>query len=313
MTICSSRTIKKALACSLSILVLAASHGPAPAAPEAKVGTPDIARYLAGLPVAGGSALEPATKGRVWQQHKKRLDTAWASVEARQLSKIRKWSEKNVTSPQQTLFYPFSGPDFLYANAFFPTAKTYVLAGLEPVGIEPDLGNLSQARRDAGIEALQSSMNTILRVSFFRTDEMMNKLRQRAFPGVIPVLYTFIARSGHAVEKSELLVFGADGMPQVTTDSKKPDGVRITFSAEGKDEKKVLYYFSTNIANDGLKKSGFLNFLKTLAPGDAFIKSASYLPHRAHFSDLREFLLANARHLVQDDTGIPLTFFDEAK
>lgn len=313
MTTCQSRTLKTTFACTLSIAVLAAWHAPAKASPEAQASTSDVARYLAGMPVSENSPLESATNNKLWQQHKKRLDTAWASVELRQLSKIRKWSEANITNPQSTLFYPFSGPDFLYANAFFPKAKTFVLAGLEPVGSEPDLARMAPARRNSGIEALQSSINTVLRVSFFRTIEMTSKLRQRAFPGVIPVLYTFIARSGYTVEKSELLVFGPDGMPQDAADAKTPDGVRITFAAPGSDEKRTLYYFSTNIANDGLKKSGLLNFMKTLAPGDGFIKSASYLPHRDHFSDLRDFMLANVRHLVQDDTGVPLTFFGPAE
>jgi len=33
-----------------------------------------------------------------------------------------------------TMYYMFSGPDFLYAYTFFPNANTYILAGLEPVG-----------------------------------------------------------------------------------------------------------------------------------------------------------------------------------
>jgi len=37
------------------------------------------------------------------------------------------------------MFYMFSGPDFLYADAFFPEATTYVMAGLEPPGQIPDL------------------------------------------------------------------------------------------------------------------------------------------------------------------------------
>ena len=35
------------------------------------------------------------------------------------------------------MFYMFSGPDFLYANAFFPNASTYILCGIEPVGPVP--------------------------------------------------------------------------------------------------------------------------------------------------------------------------------
>jgi hypothetical protein len=35
-----------------------------------------------------------------------------------------------------------SPPNFLYANAFYPNATTYMLSGLEPVGTVPDLTTL---------------------------------------------------------------------------------------------------------------------------------------------------------------------------
>ena len=44
-------------------------------------------------------------------------------------ARIRAWSANNITTPPPTMFYMFSGPDFLYANAFYPNAKTYVLSG----------------------------------------------------------------------------------------------------------------------------------------------------------------------------------------
>ncbi len=303
-------TLRFITACLLSFALVIAALGPAMSAPATRATPDDTARYLAGLPLPSGSPLEEATKSRVWQRHKKRLDAAWSSVERKQLSKIRDWSKANIANPEKTLFYPFSGPDFLYADAFFPHAKTYVLAALEPVGEEPDLANMSRARIDNGIRSLESSINTVLRLSFFITNEMKKKFRQRAFPGTIPVLYTFLARSGKTVEKTELLVLGPDGMTRTVGEKEKAEGVRITFTAAGSDEEKILYYFSTNVANGGLKKSGFLAFLNSLAPADSFIKSASYLPHRAHFSELRDFLLANTRHLVQDDTGIPLTLIE---
>ena len=289
----------------LFFVLLCAALSPA----AAKVATSgDIARYLAGLPLSNSSSLEDATKSSVWSRHKKRLDAAWISVERKQLSRIREWSNANISNPSSTLFYPFSGPDFLYAQAFFPKATTYVLAGLEPVGREPDLANMTQEQRNSGIVALESSINTLLQLSFFRTNEMMKKFRQRAFPGVVPVLYAFIARSGFEVEKAELLSLGADGTLRTAGD--KPDGVRISFRAPNDSVPRILYYFSTDISDNGLKKSGFLTFLKTLAPGDGFIKSASYLPHRAYFSEIRDFMLQSCAHLVQDDTGVPLKYFE---
>ena len=39
----------------------------------------------------------------------------------------------------KVIFYPFSGPDYLTAHAFFPNADKYVMLGLEPVGKLPEL------------------------------------------------------------------------------------------------------------------------------------------------------------------------------
>ena len=47
------------------------------------------------------------------------------------------------------MLYMFSGPDFLYAISFFPTAPTYVLSGLEPVGEVPQLTGLTHPAVDS--------------------------------------------------------------------------------------------------------------------------------------------------------------------
>jgi hypothetical protein len=48
-----------------------------------------------------------------------------------QLSKVREFSKEYLADKHDTMFYMFSGPDFLYATLFFPNAGTHVLAGLE--------------------------------------------------------------------------------------------------------------------------------------------------------------------------------------
>ena len=106
----------------------------------------ETARFLAGLPPAPGSALAPLALEPWVQAHARYFDSEWAGLEARQLAKVRAFAAKNLTNPQKTLFYTFSGPDFLYADAFFPKAQTYILVGLEPVGPIPDVTKIAKAR-----------------------------------------------------------------------------------------------------------------------------------------------------------------------
>ena len=82
--------------------------------------------------------------------------------------------------------------------------------------------------------------------------------------------------------------------------------VSDTFAgSDGADQ--TLYYFNTNLANPGVAASGFLRFCDKLGTGDSFIKSASYLLHGSGFSSVRDFVLASSMHVLQDDTGPPVT------
>ena len=107
----------------------------------------DTARFLAGMPPSAESPLTPLTKDPAWQHHARFLDSAFAQLEQRQLSKIRSWADTNLSAPRPTMFYMFSGPDFLYANAFYSKASTYVLSALEPPGSVPDLMKLPACSR----------------------------------------------------------------------------------------------------------------------------------------------------------------------
>jgi len=291
---------------------------PAPAAAPAANSVNDTARLLAGLAPASDPTVLELSKQGSWQQHAKSFDSAWANLEKNQLGKVRAWAKANIAdahAAKGTVFYMFSGPDFLYADTFYPEATTYVLCGLEPVGKIPDLSKLPAKSLGGELRALQGSINTVLNLSFFITKQMQGDLQNHPLSGTLPLLYIFLERSGKTLKDVSYISLDEDGTVSTPAEStprssKNPaSGVRIHFTAEGSDTPRTLYYFSTNIADDGLKHNGFLKFCKTLAPGNACVKSASYLMHEGNFSTVRSFLLDNASTLVQDDSGIPVSFF----
>ncbi len=278
----------------------------------------DTARFLAGMQPSAGSPLLPLTHDAAWQQHARRFNGIFESVESRQLAKIRAWSSAKITNPQPVLFYMFSGPDFLYANAFFPKQSTYVLAGLEPTGPIPDLMKLPRGSVGQGLRNIEVSLQSILSNSFFKTNDMRDTLRDGPIKGTIPILYLFMARSGKTVRDASLIKLDEQGMEQPDDGSGMAPamgdvahGVKITFSGDD-GRVQTLYYFGTNVANDGFKASGFAKFCERLGTGDAFVKSASYLLHRDSFSDVRNFLLDHSDLVLEDDSGIPAGNFDGA-
>ena len=274
----------------------------------------DTARFLAGMQPSAGSPLA-ALADRGWQQHANYMDSAFDKVEQRQLSKIRKWSSAHLTNPRPTLFYMFSGPDFLYANAFFGSATTYVLAGLEPVGPIPDLVGMPRGSIPGILSNLHGTLQSILGVGFFITRDMSSSLNSGRLTGTTPVLFTFLARSGKTIESAELINLDDKGEVRPGDGEKVKTaarGVKIVFT-DKENRKQTLYYFSTNLANDSFKNSGFAKFCEGLGVGDGMIKSASYLLHSSEFSQVRDFLLAHSATILQDDTGIPAAQFDTTR
>ncbi len=266
----------------------------------------DTARFLAGLQPSPQSSLAALTSAQDWQWHAQALDQAWGRADQGQLAKVRAWSSRYLPSSRPLMLYMFSGPDFLYANAFFPNATTYVLSGLEPVGGLPDVARLSPSQRATALQGLRTPLEQILQFSYFITKDMSKQLRASKLTGTLPLLYVFLARTGKRIDQVSLVSLKSNG--SVTRRAKGgANGVKIVFSDSG--GQRTLYYFKTDLSNGGLKKSGFRTFCRSLGSADALLKSASYLPHLDGFSLARDFLLKQSVAIVQDDTGIPLRYF----
>lgn len=275
----------------------------------------DTARFLAGMPPSADLPLTPLTRDPEWQRHARFFDAAFGQLEQRQLSKIRAWADANLAAPRPTMFYMFSGPDFLYANAFYSQATTYVLSALEPPGAVPDLTRLPRDAVGAALYNVERSLSSILSFSFFITKQMKVDLRASEINGTLPILYVFLARSGKTLRSVTPVALDEGGSVRVGSEDAGKNatrGMRIVFA--GKDgAEKTLYYFATDLSNSGVKASGFLKFCETLAPGNSLIKSASYLLHAGNFSTVRDFILNNSATVVQDDSGIPLGYYNPKK
>ena len=266
----------------------------------------DTARYLAGMPVSKSSPLTDWTGEEAWRQHAGALDGAFQRLEQAQLAPIRAWTDRTIPVQRPTLLYLFSGPDYLYANAFFPAAQTYVMAGLEPVGPVPEV----TAANRGSLGRLRNAIGSVLSMSFFRTNSMRSDLQTGTFNGTLPVIYLFLARAGRTVEETTLVRLSATGTIVPESDAtarNQPLGARVTFS--GSDGvKRELYYFQVDVSNSGPHLEAFMTFCRGLGSADAFLKSASYLLHSDSFSRVRGLLL-EAQLILQDDSGIPLRAF----
>lgn len=318
-------TMPKVMAAAFMAAMLVMNAAPARSAETATAD--DTARFLAGLPPSSNSPLAALSKDPAWQQHARYFDSIFSREDSR-LSKVRAFSQAHLTDKHDTMLYMFSGPDFLYATSFFPSASTYVLSGLEPVGDVPTLTSLSRSTVDGTLRNLEVSLGSLLSYSFFITKNMKVQLHEGPVYGTLPILYVFLARTGKTIHEMSLVSLdgqgnfqtpdepaGADGKTKMSVRHAPPSaapGVKIVFS-DGNGPKQTLYYFNTNIADGSIERSGFLAFCSKLGVADSFIKSASYLLHTGGFDKVRTLLLDHSATILQDDSGIPLAYFDRKK
>lgn len=278
----------------------------------------DTARFLAGMSPDSGSPLAALANSPAFTEQRRAFDSIFEQEDKNTLSKVRAFSAAHLGHSHDTMLYMFSGPDFLYASSFFPHASTYVFAGLEPVGDIPQLNNLPRGAVEQTLQNLRASTYTILHLSFFITKNMRSQLSEGPVFGTLPVLYVFMARTGKTLHEASFVSLDADGNFIAPNDANKhgegevTHGLKIVFS-DGSGPNQTLYYFSTDLSDGGVKRSGFLAFCAKLGAADSFVKSASYLMHSGGFTTVRSFLLDHSATVLQDDSGIPLAYFDRKK
>jgi hypothetical protein len=272
------------------------------------------AKFLAGLPVKG-TPLETHSTDSGWAAHATDLDRAWERLEKEQLAKIRAWAPQSLGPSYEDrgpMFYMFSGPDFLYANAFFPNAGTYILCGIEPVGPLPDIDKIPGAALPSALANLRKSLDSVLNLSYFITKYMRVDLKQTQLDGTLPILYVFLARARCTIDSVTLVALDRDG--KLVPEGKAPTpGVKIVFFAPN-GRKQTLYYFMSDLADRAINANpGFGKFCEQQGRGVTLLKAACCFMHSDKFSIVRGFLLAHSKIILQDDSGIPFPFLDPEK
>lgn len=254
----------------------------------------ELSRFIAGIQPPAGSALARLAATPEWYSFAATMNERWRDFDATRLQPIRTWRATAMTGVQPaTVFYPFSGPDFIYAETYFPGASRFILCGLEPVGDPPSMEKIQPVAQT--LAWVQSSFKTLLEAGYFVTKDMRVDLKME---GTVPILCVMLARSGNRIVS-------------VTRDAAHAE---IHFERASDGRSGILYYFCVNLRDDGIGKGSgsFVNFIKQSHPGAAYLKAASYLMHESDFAAIRNLLLSECPVIVQDDSGIPLRYFEAA-
>jgi len=275
----------------------------------------DAAAFLAGEPLPNRTD-HPLTLTSAWQAHVGQFGRDFESHQERVLFPMSEWSATEVAPaqpPGAVVRYLFSGPDILHAFHMFPTAGTFILCGLEPVGEAPDISALNDGNVARALGEVRTALGEIIQLSFFRTKDMKDDLQFATFRGTTPLMMVFLAKSGQYVKELEFLKLNQDGtLAAQGLDSNGANVVRMVFSPRRLDQPKTLYYFSSDLSNGGFDTTGFGTWIAGQPNGSAYLKAASFLMHSDWFSKVRDHLLTHSHQIVEDDSGIPYRRFDPA-
>jgi hypothetical protein len=278
-----------------------------------------IALYLAGLPQEKESPFLNLEKNQAWKDYARQADARWAAFNSHKLTRMGAWAEKELKTVREetkTILYPFSGPDFLNAFTFFPTADKFNMIGLEPIGLIPDIEKIPKDSLPNYFHSVQQSLASILSLSFFKTIDMAVDFKSEQLDGIVTDLFIFIVRTGNKIIDTRPIAINDQGQPVTSNyvsaakvDKKGIYGIQITFETK-EGQQKTLNYFSADLWDHSLEQhTGFLNYLQNLGSVTSYLKSASYLMHKNYFSVIRGILLKQSKYLLQDDSGIPYHFF----
>jgi hypothetical protein len=277
----------------------------------------DAARFLAGLPPAAGSPYTELTKTPAWLKYAGEMNVAWQTAEKKRLQPVREFQARELggaAAKSNFVFYPFSGPDVLYMQGFYPNGVVYVLAGLERPGTILEPTDYDAENLDTQLNGIRQSSSSLFGRSFFITAEMSKQMRGQLVDGVLPVILMLLARTGNTIENvhyvgiddagKRVQMAGAQAKPGA-----QPDGLEILYHRDGEEKHRKLYYFRLDLGPGLDKNSSFLTFLSQFGKPETLIKSASFLLHYGPFSRLREYLLTNSTRIIQDDTGVRYEVF----
>jgi hypothetical protein len=306
---------------------------PAGKSPDYRAVYNHYARFIAGMPVPQGE-LAAFQSRPAWVEYSRFIDQSWRNLNKRLLIPERGWAERELgaaASSGGTVFYPFSGPDFANVNTFFPRARTYVLVALETLGEIPKFAGMNDGQFKSYLQSMKNSLRDLLNINYFISAHMDAEIERTEIKGVLPVLLFMLARSNAQVLDVRYWTMDLEGKVQEfpaigTTAREFPalgttdldlhniQGIRITFDAAGSkgNHPQSLYYFRLDLSNGSFDRNrSFLSFLRGLGPFTTFMKSASYVMFDDKVSAARQFVLDQSRYIVQEDSGIPLKYFEQ--
>ena len=280
----------------------------------------DQASFISGMPYNNNMCLSKLDSIIRWKHYASDMDKMFTHSTSLRLEKMKKWADSSLIRNQsiKTVFYPFSGPDFLNAHIFYPDADQYIMIAMEPIGSLPDICKMPTDSVKSYLKKINYSLKDIFKRSYFITKEMDKDLRKTKVNGTLPLISLFIKRTGHQIISVQRVGVDSLGKCQFIDSLKNKktsvSGIKVDFVSSSTNKVQSVFYFRTDISDKGLAKNkGFRKYLSELPQSYSYLKAASYLMHFDEFKTIRSVIFDISSTILQDDSGIAYKYFDKNK
>ena len=280
----------------------------------------DLVSFISGMPNNKSGCLSSLDSMAKWNHYAREIDNMFSHSSSFRFKKMKAWADSELVKNQKvtTLFYPFSGPDFLNANIFYPDVDQYILIGMEPIGYLPDVCKMLPDSVFSYLNTINNTLKDIFKRSYFITSKMSNDLRKTKVNGTLPLIALFIKRTGHQIVSIQRVGIDSVGKLLIIDSFKNKknivQGIKVDFLSLSGKKVQSAFYFRTDISDKGLDKNrGFKTYLSELPPSFSYLKAASYLMHSDNFKSIRTLIFDVSSTILQDDSGIAYRYFDKLK
>lgn len=270
--------------------------------------TPTAAKPSAAPPQQGKYQVSAATTSAAFPfltaENKKLADESWAIYQNDHGLPIKEWAKSEVRFERTgTVFYPFSGPDFVTVNQLYPDADRYVMVAMQAAGEPALLAPMSPERAQHFQTKFLREWKRFAYNAFFITAELeADRFAKSAHIGITTILTTFALYTGYDVV--ELYPIAYDPASGQFIKAQGPwKSVRLVLNKNGKTV--ALDYVSLDLSDQNLLvNEPMRGWLSHMTQHPMLIKAASHLLQDGNFIVLRDMIIKNTPIVVQDETGV---------
>lgn len=278
----------------------------------------DLAEFIASVPLKEGNQFSDLSQRPTYRQYSKQMNLYWERIQENYLVKVEPWKNENITnlSPYNTTLYPLAGGDFINLYTFNSSSPRYVMIGLQKPGYIRDPKKFSDAELGRALGSIQSVIGELAVFNYSTSKRLQREVANPYFTGIAPTLMFFIKRFGFRVLDVERIFLNEQGLVSKdeesfeVSDKRKTAGIRIRFYKTEEGFVRELFFFriwlSGKSASDSTPEGKYFGSLGRL---NLMFKSAEYIFHTPEYNDFLSTLVSRADRVVEDESGVPLRFF----